>query len=115
MLSSFFQDSREKKSPKTQNLGNESFYYNEPSARFKKVDKIFGKKSRREKKEQHCLQQAWNSGTPTTNANVAHNGRIQNVKKCKDLSHITCFNYDKKCHYTDKYLEPREGCDTAKN
>ena len=26
----------------------------------------------------------------------------------KNLSHITCFNYNKKSHYTTKCLEPRK-------
>ena len=34
---------------------------------------------------------------------------------CKDLSHLTCFNSDKKGHYTIKCPEPRTDKNTSKN
>ena len=63
------------------------------------------KKSRREKKEQYRQEQrqGQNSKTPVSRSNTVGNGGDR-----KDLSHITYFNYDKKGHYVDKCLEPRQ-------
>lgn len=47
----FFQDLRIEELSKTQDLGDESSYYDEPSVQSKKVKKTSNKKSQREKKK----------------------------------------------------------------
>ena len=61
------------------------------------------KKSWREKKEQYChkQRQGQNSKNLVPRGNTVANGGGR-----KDLSYITCFNYNKKGHYMDKCLEP---------
>ena len=63
------------------------------------------KKSWREKNEQYRQEQRQgrNSRIPVLRSNTVANGRGR-----KDLSHITCFNYDKKGHYADKCLKPQQ-------
>lgn len=95
---------------RTSTQGDEPSHSDKPSARPEKVGEISGKKSRRERKEQHRLQRARNSGTPTTGVNTVLNGGAH-----KDLSHITCFNCDKKGHYADKCPDPREDRDAAED
>ena len=48
-------------------------------------------------------KQAWNNSDSTSTTNV--NAFNVSSTICKDLSHITCFNYDKKGHYTIKCFE----------
>ena len=73
------------------------------------------KKGWKEKKQQRHLEHKWaqnNSGSfPTTKANAP------NVASpaCKDLSHITYFNCDKKGHYMTKCPEPRKDRDVSED
>lgn len=102
----YSQDLRIEESPKTWDLGDKFFPYNDLSAQSKKIGKTSSEKSRREKKEQYHLQQTWDLGIPTTNTNVAHNSGVQNDRKCKNLS--LTFNCDKKSYYADKCLKPKK-------
>ncbi len=43
--------------------------------------------------------------TDTSGSRACNNGTGNNGLK-KDLSQITCYNFDKKRHYADKCLEP---------
>ena len=54
------------------------------------------RKARKEKKKHRRQEQARKDSTPATGG------------ACKDLSHITHFNCDKKGHYADKCTEPRK-------
>lgn len=111
----FFPYPKVKESPRIWDLRDESSLYNKPFVQSEKIDKTSGKKSQREKKEQYYLQQAQDSKILTTNTNIACNSRVQNDKKRKNLSYITCFNCDKESYYTDKCLKPSNNRDVIKN
>lgn len=81
------------------------------------------KKLRGEKKERYCQEQGpdQNSRSPPTSVGMTNTldralkGGACNGGVRKDLSHITCFNCDKKCHYADKCPEPRKGRDVEED
>ena len=63
----------------------------------------------KEKKKQHCLdhEQARKNFTPDIGVHALN---VANTT-CKDLNHITCFNYNKKGHYVTKCLGARKDSD----
>ena len=71
-----------------------------------KSTKTFDRKTQKERKKQCHLEhkRAQNdSGSAPTTINVPN---ISSTT-CKDLSHITCFNYDQKGHYTTQCPKPK--------
>ena len=80
-----------------------------PHSSRSKSGETFEKGFRKEKKKQRRLdhEQARKDSTPDAGVhapNVASTAR-------KDLSHITCFNCNKKAHYATKCLEARKDSD----
>ena len=60
-------------------------------------------KARKDKKKKQYKAKQEGS-TPATGVNAAQTGEPrQNKKKLRDLSIVTCFNYDKKGHYANTY------------
>ena len=70
-----------------------------------------GKKARKKKKK-YCQEDKNDSGTPTTGVNADN---VVSGRASKDLSHITCFNRDKKGHYADKFPEHRKDHDMSED
>ena len=64
--------------------------------------------SNKEKNKKRKWQQKKESNTPLTNVNAEPTSNTENLKKWKrgapkkDLSKITCYNCDKKGHYSNK-------------
>ena len=71
-----------------------------------------GKKARKEKKKKYHQEHKNDSGTPATGVNADN---VASGRAPKELSHITCFNCDKKGHYADKYPERRKDRDTSED
>lgn len=67
--------------------------------------KTFGKKVQKEKKKKYCQDHKNDSKTPATNVNADN---IVSGRAPKNLSHITCFNCNKKGYYVNKYPEHKK-------
>ena len=76
----------------------------------------FDQITRKEKKKKQCwLEHEWAQNNfgfiPGTNINAPNIASTA----CKDLSHITCFNYDKKGQYAIKFPKPKKDKDALED
>ena len=97
----------------TRDSGDKPPRFSHPHSLRSESGKTSEKSFRKEKKKQRRLdhEQAWKGFTPAIGI---HAPNVTSTAR-KDLSHLTCFNSDKKAYYATKCLKPRKDRDISED
>ena len=101
-------DPGDKPSEKTQ---DKPLHSSRPHFSWSENGKTFNKKTQKEKKKYRRQEQAWKDFIPATG--VSASSALSGA--CKNLIRITCFNCNKKGHYTTKSPKSRKDKDISED